>query len=68
MDAVGVETFHDDLRLFREALNGSTVNDYVGRCDRFALVEAPDVQLMDRFNTRNLISSAHTTINRGEGY
>lgn len=54
VNPISVETLHDDLRPVRETLNGSTVNDYVGRCDGFALIQPPYVQLVDRFDSGNL--------------
>jgi hypothetical protein len=54
VNPIRVETLHDDLRLVRETLDGSTINDYVGRCDRFALIQLPDMQLVDGFDSRNL--------------
>lgn len=54
MNAIRVQTFHDNFCLFGEVLDGSIVNHYMCRCNSFPLIEAPDVKLVYRLNSRNL--------------
>lgn len=53
-----MQALHDDSCLVREVLDGSTVDNDMGRGDGLVLVEAPDVQLMDGLDTGylNLVS------------
>lgn len=50
-----MKTLHDDFSFLCEALDSLCVNNYVSRSDGLVLIESPDMQLMNRFNTRDLI-------------
>lgn len=54
MNTVGVKTFHDRSGFVCKRLYGSTVDNDMGRRDRFALVETPNVKLVHRLNTGDL--------------
>jgi hypothetical protein len=54
MDAIGVKTFPNCLSLFHKTRNIRIGNQDVGRCDGLLLVEAPDVQLVNAVDTRDL--------------
>ncbi len=54
MDAVGVETFANCLRLLHEVGHILVRNDNVGRGDGLLLVKPPDMQFVHRLDPRDL--------------
>lgn len=55
MDPVGVKTFADGFRFVHKIHDTIFVEDDVDRGDGFVLVESPDVQLVDRIDSWDLV-------------
>lgn len=54
MNSIHVETFSDDLGHLLELAHRGLGDDDMYRCQRFLLVQLPNVEVMSRENARNL--------------